>query len=233
MKILTYIGLGAIVFIFFGYRNSNFITAHSLKNLTYVPSKGFVIAPDNYTPSNPIHRTGGVNPHKRFLDLKFKRSNEKERDQIQYIRNFSYLAMGESAKYGMPASINMAQGILESNSGRSPLTRHGKNHFGVKCFAKSCKKDKKARRKVTSHCMQFHDDHVDDRFIRYKSNWASWRAHSKLLQRKRYRSLRNLGSSNYTAWAHGLKKAGYATDPRYAEKVIALIEKYELWRLDR
>ena len=148
---------------------------------------------------------------------------EKDRRYKKYIRRFAKTAQSESAKYGMPASINMAQGLLESGAGKSRLATNNNNHFGVKCFSKKCAK---------GHCANFDDDHHKDFFHIYESAWESWRAHSELLQRKHYRHLKDLGATDYQSWAHGLKKAGYATDPRYAEKLIRIIETYGLDRLD-
>lgn len=160
-------------------------------------------------------------PAAPFADL--PGDTEKDRRYKQYIRRFAKTAQSESTKYGMPASINMAQGLLESGAGKSRLATKNNNHFGVKCFSKKCAK---------GHCSNFDDDHHKDFFRSYKSAWESWRAHSELLQRKHYRHLKKLDSSDYKAWAHGLKKAGYATDPRYAEKLIDLIETYGLHQLD-
>ena len=126
-------------------------------------------------------------------------------------------------KYGIPASITLAQGLLESNVGESRLSTRNNNHFGMKCFSKSCGK---------GHCSNFTDDSHKDFFRKYGSAWESYRAHSKMLGGKRYRSLKKLGKKDYKNWAKGLKKAGYATDKRYAEKLINLIETLELYQYD-
>ncbi len=148
----------------------------------------------------------------------------KIKKQKKYVDRFAAVAQSEMRKYGIPASIKLAQGLIESNAGASRLTRKNSNHFGMKCFSKNCKK---------GHCSNFTDDSHKDFFRIYKSAWASYRAHSIMLQNKRYRPLYKLKKTDYKAWAHGLKKAGYATDKRYAEKLINIIEELELDQYDR
>lgn len=143
--------------------------------------------------------------------------------QEAYARRYAALAQGEMKRYGIPASITLAQGILEANAGASPLATTANNHFGMKCFSKSCRR---------GHCRNFEDDSHKDFFRIYPNVWESYRAHSILLQKPRYKSLYKLPKKDYTAWAHGLKKAGYATDPGYAEKLIGLIETLQLHQYD-
>lgn len=147
----------------------------------------------------------------------------KRKKQYAYVKQYAEIAQAEMEKYGIPASIKLAQGLLESNVGESPLAVRNKNHFGIKCFSRTCKK---------GHCSNFSDDSHKDFFRRYKSPWESFRAHSNLLQGKRYRHLKSLGTTDYKGWAHGLKKAGYATDKRYAPKIIGLIENLQLYKYD-
>ena len=139
-----------------------------------------------------------------------------------YIRRFKDVAQTESRKFGIPASIKMAQALVESNAGRSGLSAKNKNHFGIKCFSKNCRK---------GHCSNFNDDHHKDFFRKYSSAWESWRAHSKFLANGRYKSLQKYGN-DYRAWANGLKELGYATDPNYPEKLVKKIERYRLDLLD-
>lgn len=141
----------------------------------------------------------------------------------KYVKRFSAVAKAEMKKYGIPASITLAQGLLESDAGGSRLSNANNNHFGIKCFSKHCKK---------GHCANFSDDTHKDFFRKYDTSWASFRAHSKLLQGKRYKKLKQLGTKNYRAWARGLQKAGYATDKRYADKLILIIEKMKLYEYD-
>ena len=140
-----------------------------------------------------------------------------------YIRRFRKVARAEMKKFGIPASIKMAQALVESRAGTSQLARENNNHFGIKCFSKSCKK---------GHCSNFGDDHHKDFFRIYPTAWESWRAHSLMLTRGRYRKLLDYGT-DYRKWAYGLKELGYATDPSYAETLIRTIEEFQLWRLDR
>jgi flagellum-specific peptidoglycan hydrolase FlgJ len=150
---------------------------------------------------------------------------EKRRKQLKYVKRFSKVAEVEMEKYGIPASITLAQGLLESNVGESKLATKNNNHFGIKCFSKSCGK---------GHCSNFTDDSHKDFFRKYKSSWESYRAHSLLLKRgSRYNKLFKLSPKDYRSWAHGLKKAGYATDKRYAEKLINLIEDLDLYKYDK
>ena len=127
-------------------------------------------------------------------------------------------------KYNIPASITLAQGLIETNAGQSPLATKNNNHFGIKCFSKSCKK---------GHCANFSDDSHKDFFRKYASSWESFRAHSKLLTYKRYKHLTKLPTSDYKGWAVGLKKAGYATDKNYHKKLIRLIEDLHLDDYDK
>lgn len=137
-----------------------------------------------------------------------------------YIRRFSATAVAEMKAFGIPASITIAQGLLESRAGSSALATKANNHFGIKCFSRTCKK---------GHCMNFSDDTHKDFFVRYASAWASFRAHSKLLASGRYAALKG---QDYRGWASGLKRLGYATAPNYAESLTKLIRLYGLDRLD-
>ena len=143
--------------------------------------------------------------------------------QAAYVRRFGKVAIQEMKRYGIPASITLAQGILETKAGTSPLATRNNNHFGIKCFSKACTK---------GHCSNFEDDTHKDFFRRYPTAWASFRSHSKLLQADRYKRLFRLDPKDYKGWARGLAAAGYATDPRYGEKLIRIIEGLDLQRLD-
>lgn len=147
----------------------------------------------------------------------------KRRKQQAYIKQFEKLAETEMKKYGIPASIILAQGLLESDAGDSRLAVQNNNHFGMKCFSRTCRK---------GHCSNFTDDSHKDFFRIYKNPADSYRAHSHLLQANRYKSLFKLSKSDYKGWAKGLKKAGYATDKHYAEKLINLIEELDLHQYD-
>ncbi len=139
-----------------------------------------------------------------------------------YVEKYAPVALQEMQKYGIPASITLAQGLLESNAGESRLSTESNNHFGIKCRSKC--------RGCT--CRNYSDDDIYDMFRVFDSAWESYREHSMLLQGSRYSHLKNYGM-DYEKWAHGLKKAGYATDKRYAYKLIQIIEFLNLDRYDR
>jgi len=151
-----------------------------------------------------------------------KRRALQDEKHLAYIKRFEDIAVTEMSKYGIPASIKMAQALLESGAGNSKLAGKNNNHFGIKCFSKQCRK---------GHCANFSDDHHKDFFRKYPTAWESWRDHSKFLTEGKYKDLL-VHRDDYKAWAKGLKKHGYATDPTYADKLIATIELYELYKLD-
>ncbi len=142
---------------------------------------------------------------------------------IGYINRFKNIAVKEMNKYGIPASISLAQGLIESRAGTSKLAVSNNNHFGMKCFSRNCKK---------GHCSNFTDDTHKDFFRKYGSATESWEAHSRLISTGRYAKLKKYGR-DYRKWAYGLKSIGYATDRTYAEKLIGMIERYDLYKYDR
>lgn len=147
---------------------------------------------------------------------------KKDREIKEYIRRFKDVAIAEKERYGIPASVKMAQAIVESGAGSSGLARNNNNHFGIKCFSKSCKK---------GHCSNFGDDSHKDFFRKYGSAWESWRAHSEMIAGGRYKELLKYGD-DYKKWAKGLKKLGYATAKHYEQTLVGMIEKYHLETLD-
>jgi flagellum-specific peptidoglycan hydrolase FlgJ len=156
-------------------------------------------------------------------DLSPASPDELSEAQVRsYIERFSQTAISEMDKFGIPASISMAQAIVESRSGTSTLAVRNNNHFGIKCFSKSC---------VKGHCSNFTDDHHKDFFRKYTGPWDSWREHSNFLMKHRYRNLLRYGK-DYKAWARGLREYGYATDNTYDKKLITIIERYNLQQLD-
>ena len=141
---------------------------------------------------------------------------------LEYINKYGSLAVSEMKRAGVPASITLAQGMLESDYGRSRLATQGNNHFGIKCHSDW------SGQKI------YHDDNRRGECFRsYQSVEQSYRDHSDfLVNGSRYRDLFNLRNTDYKGWAHGLKKAGYATDPKYPELLIRKIEEYRLWAYD-
>ncbi|WP_199139895.1 glucosaminidase domain-containing protein [Pedobacter sp. ASV12] len=141
---------------------------------------------------------------------------------LSYIEAFKGVAIEEMNAYGIPASITLAQGILESGSGNSSLAKYANNHFGIKCTSdwrgKAYYKD---------------DDQANDCFRVYKDARESYKDHSEFLKRKRYSFLFELDKNDYKNWALGLKTAGYATNPKYPDMLITTIEKYKLYQYDQ
>lgn len=148
--------------------------------------------------------------------------NVKRYTAEEYITMWKDVAVRKMKEHGIPASITLAQGLLESGNGNSKLAREGNNHFGIKCTPD-----------WTGGKTYHDDDAKGECFRKYKDAAQSYDDHAKFLQRKRYEALFELKPTDYKGWAHGLKKAGYATDPNYAPKLITLIERYELQKLDR
>ena len=142
--------------------------------------------------------------------------------QEKYIAKYSEIAVSEMQRTGVPASITLAQGMLESRYGLSSMATDGNNHFGIKCH-----NDWKGKR------MYYDDDAPHECFRVYRSAAESFRDHSDFLRYwDRYKPLFELNPTDYKAWAKGLRKAGYATDPAYADKLIRIIESYKLYRFD-
>ncbi len=139
----------------------------------------------------------------------------------EYIDGYAEIAKEEMELYSIPASITLAQGILESGAGKGELTRRANNHFGIKCH--EWQGDK----------VYHNDDRSQECFRKYNDSKYSYRDHSLFLsERKRYAGLFDLDPDDYKAWARGLRAAGYATDRKYPEKLINLIEAYQLDRFD-
>ena len=164
---------------------------------------------------------------KKFLLLSYLllaalalQAQSKNQAYLDYIAQYTDLAIAQQRKHKVPAAITMAQGILESAAGRSELAVKANNHFGIKCTSdwqgRTINKD---------------DDKANECFRRYARVEDSYEDHSLFLLRKRYESLFALPIGDYKGWAHGLKACGYATDPKYPEKLIQLIELYELDKL--
>ena len=138
-----------------------------------------------------------------------------------YIEKFHAIAIKQQKEHGIPASIILAQGLLESGAGRGILATEANNHFGIKCHDWTGKKIYKD------------DDEKNECFRKYRHAEESYEDHSLfLVNRPRYSSLFLLNPTDYVSWAHGLKAAGYATDPAYAQKLINLIERYGLHQYD-
>lgn len=167
---------------------------------------------------NPNDRAGG---HTGTINTN-KTTKPTSVSGLSYIDQYKSVAIREMNQYGIPASIKLAQALLESGNGNSYLAREANNHFGIKCGGvwngKSIARD---------------DDNPNDCFRVYGNPEESFRDHSQFLLRKRYEKLFTLDKDDYKGWARGLKDAGYATNPRYPELLIDLIERYQLHQYDR
>tara|TARA_B100001057_G_C22700939_1_gene891682 strand:- start:300 stop:938 length:639 start_codon:yes stop_codon:yes gene_type:complete len=139
-----------------------------------------------------------------------------------YIKTYSKIATEQMNKYKIPASIILAQGIVESGAGASNLALRSNNHFGIKCH-----QDWSGKK------VYHDDDKKNECFRKYKNVVDSYKDHSEFLSKRgRYSFLFRLPKNDYIKWSYGLKKAGYATDPKYPNKLIDMIESYNLWKFD-
>ena len=158
-----------------------------------------------------------------LLGILSLQAQTRNKQYEEYIKKYRDIAVEEMKKYHIPASITLAQGLLESGAGQSTLARKSNNHFGIKCGS-----DWKGK------SVRHDDDERNECFRAYKHPKQSYEDHSKfLVSRPRYASLFKLKITDYKGWARGLKKAGYATNPRYAEQLIGIIELYDLDRYDK
>ena len=162
----------------------------------------------------PLASASHLNPHSTITpDLSVQ----------EYVNSFKGLAVAEMSRTGIPASITLAQGIIESDCGHSALAREANNHFGIKCHDN-----------WNGPTIRHNDNSRNECFRKYSKAEDSFYDHSDFLKSvPRYSFLFDLNSSDYKAWAHGLKKAGYATNPDYANMLIRTIEENELWHFDR
>jgi len=138
-----------------------------------------------------------------------------------YIEKYTELAITEQERHAIPASITMAQALLESSAGVSRLATIGNNHFGIKCGTD-----------WDGDAMHHDDDQLGECFRKYKKPIESFEDHSLFLKRQRYAFLFQYDITDYKAWANGLSRAGYATDPNYPAKLVKIIETYDLAKLD-
>ncbi|WP_298510032.1 glucosaminidase domain-containing protein [uncultured Kordia sp.] len=210
-KHIIYTLLGLLIFTSCGTQNRVTKTKKRTKKTTKVVK--------TTTPKEEPVRTTETTPD---IVVKVPEATSKKSITEVYIETYIDVAKREMELHGIPASITLAQGILESGSGKGKLTMRSNNHFGIKCH-----KGWKGQR-------VYHDDDEDQECFRKYANPAySFTDHSLFLTgRSRYASLFKLPKDDYKGWAKGLKKAGYATDPKYPRKLIKLIERYKLYQYD-
>jgi len=147
---------------------------------------------------------------------------QRKQTREAYIEKYKDIAIQEMIEFNIPASITLAQGILESGSGNSRLAREGNNHFGIKCH-----------KGWEGETIRANDDAPNECFRKYDNPYDSYKDHSFFLsQRGRYSFLFDLEITDYKGWARGLKKAGYATNPKYAQLLIKIIEDQQLYKYD-
>lgn len=185
--------------------------AHTTKKPVARPAAG--------TPKN----AGSTSPERKSEVIESTSKTVVYSDVVNaYVAEFRDVAMGNMRTYGIPASIILAQGILESGAGKGDLALAANNHFGIKCHAE-----------WTGETVRHDDDSDQECFRKYKDPSESYRDHALFLTgRSRYASLFQLPKGDYEAWARGLKSAGYATDPKYPDKLIGYIERYNLHQYD-
>ena len=177
-----------------------------------------------------IYNNKTEEPKKEVKSKKKKSKKKKPKEVVivpkilnteDYVKFYSNIAMDEMIQFGIPASITLAQGILESGAGKGRLAVQANNHFGIKCHDWNGKK------------IYHDDDEEQECFRKYDNPEYSYRDHSLFLSnRGRYSFLFDLKKDDYKQWAKGLKKAGYATDPKYPQKLIDLIQRYQLYKYD-
>jgi flagellum-specific peptidoglycan hydrolase FlgJ len=187
----------------------------SVKKKESTASKAFV----SQTPNNstPTKKNGAE------IDLVATSNVRTYEEEIKlYIANFNEIAKENMKSHGVPASVTLAQGILESGAGKGKLALSANNHFGIKCH-----------KEWTGDSVKHDDDAAQECFRKYEHPQESYKDHSLFLtSRPRYSSLFKLDKGDYQAWAKGLKAAGYATDVKYPDKLIGLIERFELYKFD-
>jgi flagellum-specific peptidoglycan hydrolase FlgJ len=167
--------------------------------------------------SNPTKNNGAE------IDLVATSNVKTYEEEIKlYIANFNEIAKQNMKSHGVPASITLAQGILESGAGKGKLALAANNHFGIKCH-----------KGWTGDSVKHDDDAEQECFRKYEQPQESYKDHSLFLtSRPRYATLFDLDKGDYQGWAKGLKAAGYATDVKYPDKLIGLIERFELYKFD-
>lgn len=158
-----------------------------------------------------------------FLIILIVNLNFSKNQDILYIHKYAKFAIEEMHKYKIPASIKLAQALLETNNGESLLAKNANNHFGIKC-----------KKKWNGEIYHHTDDKYMECFRKYSSIRDSYRDHSLfLINGKHYSNLFKFSIMDYKSWAYELKKAGYATNPEYSELLIYKIEKYKLYEFDK
>jgi len=172
------------------------------------------------------------NRKRKMSRIQFASTSKKYGPKIAYIDKYADIAIEEYQRYGIPPSIKLGQAIIESRHGTSTLAVKANNHFGIKWY-KGNSLEKSYLSKNITGTYQVRDDCGENKcsFMSFTSDWASYRAHSLVLLKPRYKKLFTYGL-DYERWAYGLKEANYATADNYAKLLIDVIEQYELYEYD-
>jgi flagellum-specific peptidoglycan hydrolase FlgJ len=186
-------------------------------------TKSYPVAKKSTESPSPVAKSStNENPSGSEILVATSKVKATTEDVKKYIEDFKETAKNNMKVHGIPASITMAQGILESGAGFGSLAKEANNHFGIKCHTG-----------WTGESVKYDDDAEQECFRKYKDPTESYKDHSAFLSsRKRYESLFKLDKGDYESWANGLKEAGYATDTLYPAKLIGIIERYELYKID-
>jgi flagellum-specific peptidoglycan hydrolase FlgJ len=209
-----------------------FVSCNTNKSVIQTTRKGS----KSYDSEVKIKKSTSQNTNKHTTKTKYSKNNVSETQILgatnrvkvtneiilAYINKYKGVAQSNMGKYGIPASIILGQAILESGSGTGPLCLYANNHFGIKCH-----KD------WLGASVKYDDDSIDECFRKYDNPFDSFRDHAFFLTSgSRYSSLFKLDKKDYKSWAQGLKDAGYATDTQYPNKLIGLIERFQLYQYD-
>jgi hypothetical protein len=208
----------------FGYSLKPTVYSYMRKLLHFVitPLAGIILCSCTTHKATLSNHVAHKNNIKIQRDRKAAIDSYKTFTTQEYIDRFKTIAVQEMNTYGIPASITLAQGLFESGTGNGELARVANNHFGIKCNSE-----------WTGQNYYKDDDNINDCFRVYNNPEESYRDHSEFLKRKRYAKLFELDKNDYVGWANGLKEAGYATNPKYPQLIINVIQKYNLDQYDR
>ena len=181
------------------------------------------VPPKTTTPITKVEKAKESEKTEELEELEATSKISITKDNVQiYIDDFQEIAKTNMKEHGIPASITLAQGVLESGAGKGRLSIVANNHFGIKCH-----------KGWTGESVKHDDDAAQECFRKYNHPSESYKDHSLFLtSRPWYNPLFKLDKGDYVAWAKGLKASGYATDPKYPEKLISIIERYELYKYD-
>jgi flagellum-specific peptidoglycan hydrolase FlgJ len=216
------ISLLFLVFLMLSCTSSRSIVRTTSKTKTTTSKKKVVSKTDTKQSKSPIE-SNQKNNNGDEIQLEATSNVRTYEEEIkQYVANFNEIAKNNMKAHGIPASIILAQGILESGAGKGRLAQSANNHFGIKCH-----------KGWTGDSVKHDDDAEQECFRKYAQPSESYKDHSLFLtSRSRYATLFTLDKGDYESWARGLKAAGYATDVKYPDKLIGLIERFELYKYD-